>query len=119
MFKEYMNYSDRQKKLIKFLRGKSIDAFLVRKKENIAYLTGTRGENAVLFVSPKKTVLATDSRYEEEYKNSAKKCSVRIAKNRNLSEIVLEVCNETRSKIIGFEADNFTYQGYINLKKSL
>jgi Xaa-Pro aminopeptidase len=111
-----MNYLKRQRKLIKFLSDKSLDAFLVKKKENIAYFTGARGEDAVLFVSPKKTILATDSRYKEEYKNSARRCSVRVTKNRNLNGIILEACAETHSRTIGFEANNFTYQGYINLK---
>ncbi len=51
-----MSYSARKKKLIKFLTDKSADAFLVRKKENIAYLTGAGGEDAVLFVSAGKKV---------------------------------------------------------------
>ena len=114
-----MNFSDRQKKLIKFLRGDSLDAFLVRKKENIAYLTGTRGEYAILFISPGNIILITDSRYAEEYKKTAEKCSVRIAGSKKLWEIIAEACVETHSKFIGFEADSFTYHAYENLKKRL
>jgi Xaa-Pro aminopeptidase len=114
-----MSHIARQRKLTAHLKKKSIDAFLVRKKENIAYLTGARGEDAVLFVRAGGNVLITDSRYEEEYKKSAEKCSVRIAKNKNLPEIIAETCIETRSKNIGFEADSFTYQAYINLKTRL
>jgi Xaa-Pro aminopeptidase len=114
-----MNYSDRQKRLIKFLADKHIDGFLIRKKENITYLTGSRGDDSILFISPKKNLLITDSRYEEEYKKSAIKCSVKIAKNKNLCEVITKVCIETHSSSIGFEADSLTYQGYINLKKSL
>lgn len=114
-----MSYIDRQNTLIAYLKKKSIDAFLIRKKENIAYLTGSRGEDAILFISPKKNILITDSRYKEEYKKSAVKCSVRIAKNQFLGEIIKEICIETYSRLIGFEADNFTYQGYLNFKKQL
>ncbi len=114
-----MDYSDRQKKLIKFLRGNSLDAFLVRKKENIAYLTGARGEDAVLFVRAGGNVLITDSRYEEEYKKSAEKCSVRITGSKNLWEIIAEACVETHSKSIGFETDSFSYHAYESLKKRL
>jgi Xaa-Pro aminopeptidase len=114
-----MSHIARQRKLIAHLKKESIDAFLVRKKENIAYLTGARGEDAVLFVWAKGNVLITDFRYEEEYKKSAEKCSVRIAKNKNLQEIIAETCFETRSNNIGFEADSFTYQAYASLKKRL
>ncbi len=114
-----VNYKDRQKKLIKFLASESLGSFLVRKKENIAYLTGTRGDDAVLFVSRRKNILITDSRYGEEYKKSARNCFVRISKNKNSGELITEICTETHSKSIGFESNNFTYQGYLNLKKYL
>ncbi|MEI6580348.1 MAG: M20/M25/M40 family metallo-hydrolase, partial [Eubacteriales bacterium] len=73
----------------------------------------------ILFVSPGKNILITDSRYEEEYKKSAIKCSVRITKAKNIGQIILEVCAETNSRSIGFEADHFTYQGYLGLKRLL
>jgi len=114
-----MKYKDRQKKLIKFLINEPLDAFLVRKKENIAYLTGARGEDSILFVSPGKNILITDSRYEEEYKKSAIKCSVRVTKAKDMGRVITEACAETNSRSIGFEADHFTYQGYLGLKKLL
>jgi len=112
-----MSYIDRQNKLIAYLEKKAVGAFLARKKENIAYLTGSRGEDAILFVSPGKNILITDSRHKEEYERSAKRCSVSIIKNKSPWEIIAEACAEIRSKSVGFEADNFTYQGYVNLKK--
>lgn len=115
-----MNYSDRREKLIKFLRGESLDAFLVRKKENIAYLTGARGEDAVLFISARDAILITDSRYEEEYKKNAERCSVRITGGgKNLWETIAEACDEADSKSIGFESASFVYQEYESLKKRL
>jgi len=114
-----MSYIDRQNKLIAYLKKESVDAFLIRKKENIAYLTGSRGENAILFVSPEKNTLITDLRYKEEYKKSARRCSVNVAENKNPWEIIEVFCAETHSTFIGFEADNFTYQEYVNLKKCL
>jgi Xaa-Pro aminopeptidase len=114
-----MSYYARQRKLIARLKKESIDAFLVRKKENIAYLTGSRGEDAVFFVSAKGSVLITDSRYEEEYRKNAGKCPVRTIGNKNLIEIITETCAETHSKSIGFEAGSFTYQAYARFKKYL
>ena len=114
-----MKYKDRQKKLIKFLINESLDAFLIRKKENISYLTGARGEDAVLFASPGENILITDSRYGEEYKKSVIKCSVRVTKTKDSGQVIAEACAETNSRKIGFEADYFTYQGYLGLKKLL
>jgi len=114
-----MNYIQRQGKIVDSLKKERVQAFLVRKKENIAYLTGARGDDAVLFVSPKNKILITDSRYEEEYKRFARGCSVAIAKNKNLGQAVSEACAKADLRRIGFEAGNFTYEGYLNLKKTL
>ena len=114
-----MEYKDRQKKLVKFLINERLNAFLIRKKENISYLTGARGEDSILFASPGKNILITDSRYEEEYKKSAINCSVRVSKTKDMGQVILEVCAEINSRSIGFEADYFTYQGYLGLKKLL
>jgi len=114
-----MRYIDRQDKLQNFLAEKGLDAFLVRKKQNIAYLTGIKGDDARLFVSPEKNILFTDSRYKEEYKKSIRHCALRIVKIRDLYGAIEEACSEIRSKAIGFEANNFTYSEYVNLKKGL
>lgn len=114
-----MSYTDRRNKLTSLLSKKSIGAFLIRKKENIAYLTGSKGDDAILLVSPGENILITDSRYEEEYRKSAEKCSIRIAKNKDMGSTVAEACNEIHSGFIGFEADNFSYQWHANLKKRL
>ncbi|MDO8603047.1 MAG: Xaa-Pro peptidase family protein [Candidatus Omnitrophota bacterium] len=114
-----MKYKDRQKKLIKFLINERLDAFLIRKKENIAYLSGARGDDSILFMSPEKNTLITDSRYEEEYKKSAVKCSIRITKNKKPGQVMADLCAETNSRAIGFEADHFSYQGYASAKKLL
>ena len=112
-------YLDRQNRLIKYIEQSSLDGFLVRKKQNVSYLSGTRGEDAVLFISPKKNFLVTDSRYEEEYKKSIKNRSFAITKNKSMLEGIQDACRETGSKRIGFEADNFSYAAYSNLKKAL
>ena len=59
-----MDYIGRQQKLIELLRLNSLDALLIRKKQNISYLTGIRGEDTILFVSYKGAFLITDARYK-------------------------------------------------------
>jgi len=112
-----MDYIKRQKKLIKFLEDRALDAFLVRKKENISYLTGARGNDSLLLVSKKGTILATDARYKEEYKKSAKNCSVRISRDKNLAAVIFDECKKAGLNKIGFESEHTSYQGYARLKK--
>ncbi|MBU1006088.1 MAG: Xaa-Pro peptidase family protein [Candidatus Omnitrophica bacterium] len=114
-----MNYSARQKKLITLMDARSLDLFLVRKKQNIFYLTGARGDDAALIVSRKGNALVTDGRYKEEYKKTAKNCKINIVKNKGLREVVSDLCAAASRKKIGFEPDNLSYTEYTALKKKL
>lgn len=114
-----MDYLSRKKKLLKNLKAKSLDALLVRKKENIFYLTGVKGDDAVLFVSHKKSFLVTDSRYKEEYARSLNRCTLRISDDTGLYAAVGRIAKETRSDRIGFESNAFLYSEYAALKKEL
>ncbi|MFC1509879.1 M24 family metallopeptidase [Candidatus Omnitrophota bacterium] len=114
-----MDYIARQKILLRALGAESLDSFLVRKKQNISYLTGTRGEDAVLFVSHKKSFLVTDSRYKEEYARFSGRYSLKIIDGRGLASTISKISNDRRLRRIGFESEASFYSEYIDLKKKL
>ena len=110
-----MNYLKRQRRLIRLLESNSLDAFLVKKRQNITYLTGTRGEDAVLFVSHKKSYLITDSRYKEEYARTSRNCQLIIAENNDIFARLKRI----HSKRVGFESSSFSHAEYVKIKKAL
>ena len=114
-----MDYIKRQRKLLGSLRAKNLDALLVRKRQNISYLTGVRGEDAILFFSGKERLLITDPRYKEEYTKSIKNCHLRIAEDKDLRACIQLISKKTHSMRIGFESNNFSYSEYTGLKKTL
>ena len=114
-----MNHAERQLRLLTLLKSHSLDALLVRKKENIFYLTGARGEDAILLVSDRGVFLISDSRYKEEHEKSAKNCKFQIAKHKSLYICVGEICIKKRLERVGFESGNFSYSEYADLKKHL
>ncbi|MDP6685903.1 MAG: Xaa-Pro peptidase family protein [Candidatus Omnitrophota bacterium] len=115
-----MDHKKRQKNLIKILKKTSLDALIIRKKQNIAYLTGTRGEDAILFTSGAKNCLITDSRYKEEYADQGKNCGIWIMKQKKGVACSLEeISRKTRAKHIGFEEDHLRYSEYKEIKKKL
>ncbi|MBU4312061.1 MAG: aminopeptidase P family protein [Candidatus Omnitrophica bacterium] len=114
-----MNYFNRTRRLIGALKAKKVDALLVRKKQNIAYLTGTKGEDALLFVSKGGNFLVTDSRYREEYARSPKNYQLIITKDKNIYSLIDEACRKTHSRRIGFESNSISHAGYTALKKKL
>lgn len=114
-----MNFIKRQRKLLELLEPKSLDAFLVKRKQNIFYLTGARGEDSVLFASSKGMFLVTDPRYGQEYSRTAKNCKLEISEPRNLHEVVRGISVKMRARYLGFESNGFSYSEYADLKKGL
>ena len=102
-----MNYTKRQDRLKNLLESASLDAFLMKKKQNISYLVGTKGEDAVLFFSRAKKALITDMRYKEEYASSARNCHIEIAKGNDAYMAIEDACRMNRSQRIGFEGRSF------------
>jgi len=114
-----MNYTKRQHRLIKLLESKTLDAILVRKRHNISYLTGIKGEDSILFVSGRGNFLITDSRFKEEYAKGIKNCRLRIVEDEDVYACIENISKETRSRHIGFESGSFAYSEYVDLKKKL
>jgi Xaa-Pro aminopeptidase len=114
-----MDYLKRQQKVIGLLERNSLDALIVRKKENIFYLTGARGEDSILFVSHRRTFLITDPRYKEEYLRGAKNCRIEVSEDRNLYERIAKISRKRGFKRIGFESNTFSYAEYVDLRKGL
>ncbi|MFC1666650.1 M24 family metallopeptidase [Candidatus Omnitrophota bacterium] len=112
-----MNYSKRRDGLIRSLESKSLHALIVRKKQNISYLVGAKGEDAALFISSKKNFLVTDSRYQEEYKCPVKDYQLEVVNGEDLWPCVERISKKTSSKRIGFESHSFSYSEYLDLKK--
>ena len=56
----------RRKRLIRRFAAEGIDALLVTGPRNVYYLSGFRGDDSALLVTPGETLLLTDSRYAEE-----------------------------------------------------
>ncbi|MFH1853772.1 MAG: Xaa-Pro peptidase family protein [Candidatus Omnitrophota bacterium] len=112
------NFPLRQRKLLDVLEAKSLDALIVRKKENISYLTGARGEESLLIVSHFGSSIITDARYTEEYSKAARNTSVVATGIKNPSQRVDGILKKNRAERVGFESDNLTYSEFTALKKS-
>ncbi|MFH1478361.1 MAG: Xaa-Pro peptidase family protein [Candidatus Omnitrophota bacterium] len=115
-----MDYIKRQKNLITLLEKHSLDALLVKKEKNIAYLTGVKGESSLLICSKDKFILVTDPRYMEEYAPKKPLYRLNIIKGAaDIYTLISSICSSKKWKNIGFESHAFTYDSYIKFKKSL
>lgn len=113
------NYLNRQKRLTDTLASRAIDALLIRKRENIFYLTGARGEDSVLIASLSGNFIVTDARYTEEYTGSASGSTVVTIGAKDTTHCINDILKKACAKRVGFESANFTYSEFTALKRCL
>lgn len=101
-------------KVEEILRGKALEGVLFFSKENIRYITGFCGEEAVLYVSKEKKVLFVDPRYFEQAQGEAKGCDVHLVRE-GLKEIG-GVLRESGGKRVGVEAQAISVAAFWELK---
>ena len=113
------DFLPRMYKLSDILTSKKLDAFLIRKRQNIAYLTGTRGEDSILFFSGGENRLIANALYKAEYSGSIKNCRLDIIGNNRIYDYIEKLSREAHCRRIGFESGNFAYSQFAALKKAL
>lgn len=94
-----------------------IDALLVSSWPNVTYLSGFRGTESWIFVSPKGLYFITDSRYSEQAEAEAPDFQVILRDKRSVTEIVLELADKHGLTKLGFEADVVTHSFFLALQR--
>jgi Xaa-Pro aminopeptidase len=106
---------DRIKKLRERME---VQALIVTDQANIKYLTGYRGDNAVLLVTEEQATLITDPRYKESSRREVKRAEIVITDD-GILEKLPTLSHLKNIKKVGFERENIIYSNYEKLKRSL
>lgn len=101
---------ERVTRLAAQLPKKELDAILISSPENRHYLSGFTGSAGYLFITPRRQVLFTDSRYTEQAGNQSPHFEV-IQIKPDLNWLV-DALKETGVKRVGLESDNMTLASY-------
>src|SRR5436190_13960473 len=99
------------------LSDRKLDALLVSGAPNVRYLTGFTGDNGNVLVTPEKTILFTDPRFQIQAAEEAA-CQVRIAKGPLVLD-VLATIKRLGLKRIGYEPARMTCDAFESLKSRL
>ena len=95
----------------KLLEEKGLDAAFIASPANIRYLSGFAGTDSYLYLSGKKQVILTDSRYTFQAEEEGKDCEVRTIKGERVYGVLLkELLEEDKVKRLGFEDGVMTWQ---------
>ncbi|OGX38776.1 MAG: hypothetical protein A3G91_03695 [Omnitrophica WOR_2 bacterium RIFCSPLOWO2_12_FULL_50_9] len=94
-----------------------IDALLVTKDVNIAYLTRFPASESWLLVSPRKTIYITDSRYILEAQKNLKEGITVRRYTASMAETLSSTVQEMGVRRIGFDSEHITLSQYKSLKR--
>ncbi len=96
-----------------------LDALVVAKPENRAYLSGFTGSAAVLLVTRTGADLLTDFRYTEQAASQAPHFAVRSIAGTTNHALVADLIHQHGGQRIGFEGDFLTFDEYGLYRKAL
>ena len=108
----------RLKKLFLLFPKSQIDALFVSSWPNVTYLSGFKGTESWIFVSPRGLYFITDSRYSEQAQKEAKGFKVILRDKRSIAEIVSELVKKDKIKSLGFESHIVTHAFHRELMKN-
>ena len=92
------------------LRERKLDAVLAACPANIRYLSGFAGTESYLYVSEKRGVILTDSRYTLQAEEEGKGCEVRtIRRDLGYGKLLAQLLKEEQVENLGFEEDAMLY----------
>ncbi len=95
----------------KLLEEKGLDAAFIASPANIRYLSGFAGTDSYLYLSSKRQVILTDSRYTLQAEEEGKDCEVRTIKGERVYGVLLkELLEEDKVKRLGFEDGVMAWQ---------
>lgn len=97
---------DMYEKVVNILDKIELDAIVVSNGYNMRYLSGFSGATGYLYLSKKKKVVLTDSRYTIQAKEEAKDFEV-LEVHGKYTELVNSLLEEEQAKKVGFEGKNF------------
>jgi len=104
----------RTEKLKGGLAEKGLDGILISQPENRRYLSGFDGSDGYLIITPKKNILATDSRYTIQAKDQAPEYEVLTIKS-DIGSWLPELAAELKIGKLGFEGSHLTFSLYRRL----
>ena len=108
----------RIEKLRVLMKEKKVDSVLISKKENVIYLSGFTGSDAILFITGTKKFLITDFRYVIQASQECRQYDIREYKISIEDEIKLLVIENEVSNV-GIEERDLTHFQYDKIKNKI
>lgn len=112
--------NDRWKMVIELLEKEGLDAVLVADRYNVRYLSCFTGDTAYLYISKKRRILMTDSRYTTWARSEVKDFEIfQVDRTVSYGEKLSQLLMEEKVLNIGFENCKMLYSDVLNFQKKV
>lgn len=113
-------FTKRIRRLRRTFEKTQIDSFFVSKPENIAYLTGFRGDDSYLCITRANKYLITDSRYSDELRKCNIGCRILLReKKHTLTDHINDIRKKEKLTRLGFEPNHLSHHDFLSFKKAI
>jgi Xaa-Pro aminopeptidase len=109
----HSDFAPRRNALAARLREFKADAFLTLALPNVHYLAGFTGSNGAVLLTPERSLLFTDPRYQTQAPAESD-CEIRIAKGPLITEVASWL-KRLRLKSVAFEQNRISFEEYGHL----
>ncbi len=96
-----------------------VDAYLVTDPMNMRYISGFRGGEGVLYISPSRKVLVTDSRYTEQAGKESDFTVIEENAGHKRFVILAECIDADKAEVVGFEDASMRVNEFNAMKEAL
>ncbi|MDD5173379.1 MAG: Xaa-Pro peptidase family protein [Candidatus Omnitrophica bacterium] len=104
-----LEHKERLRKLRAELKKRSLGSILVTNETNVRYLSGFRGGDSFIIITPDSQFFLTDSRYTEEAGDSIGGFTI-VEVTTSIYDSLSGIVKKSRIKKIGFESMNIPYE---------
>jgi Xaa-Pro aminopeptidase len=106
-------------RLARQFRGAGIDALFVSSEPNVSYLSGFKGTESFLFITPHRRYFLTDFRYAEQARRETRGFKVLVRNGASYADMAEELRRRERCRRVGFESPRTTHAFYRQLERAL
>lgn len=101
------------------LLGDKVDALVVTRPEDIAYLTHAHIEDSWVVVRRSGVWILSDSRFAEDISRDAPQARTIMRKTEPLPQLVMRACNRGQCRAIGFDRTELAVSTHADLRRAL
>lgn len=111
-------FRERRGRLLKRMARAGVEALLVSKSQNVFYLSGFKGEDSTLLVTPAASWLLTDSRFTEQAEGETRGVRI-VTRKKGMMRTAGTVAHRAGVKVLGVEAQTMTLAEAEEIRKWL